>query len=165
MNIFNVQFLYIHYRSKVCGHLEISWFLKEKHIFCPLKYHLIDQKYSVDIVNVVNDYCSWKRQILLSSSVQCLCSFAHFNILSLLARLRYGFSFATLPRRPASRSRLFTVDVETGVCGYYLMKLPGEDLRRLFLKLDSLYLSSCSVVHRGLPLLFLFWLAPVCSVL
>ena len=23
------------------------------------------QKYSVDIVNVVNDYCSWKRQIFL----------------------------------------------------------------------------------------------------
>uniref|UniRef100_A0A8C8BZU4 Putative tRNA (cytidine(32)/guanosine(34)-2'-O)-methyltransferase n=1 Tax=Oncorhynchus tshawytscha TaxID=74940 RepID=A0A8C8BZU4_ONCTS len=28
-----------------------------------------------------------------------------------------------------------------------------------------MYLSSCSVVHRGLPLLFLFWLDPVCSVL
>ena len=51
-------------------------------------------------------------------------------------------------------------------CGYYLMKLPVEDLRRLFLKLDTLmYLSSCSVVHRGLPLLFLFWLEPVCAVL
>jgi hypothetical protein len=24
-----------------------------------------DQKYSVDIVNVVNDYCSWKWQIFL----------------------------------------------------------------------------------------------------
>ena len=34
----------------------------------------------------------------------------------------------TLPRRAASQSRLFTVDVETGVCGYYLMKLPVEDL-------------------------------------
>jgi hypothetical protein len=32
-----------------------------------------------------------------------------------LASLRYGFFFATLPRRSASRSRLFTVDVETGV--------------------------------------------------
>ena len=31
-----------------------------------------------------------------------------------LASLRYGFFFATLPRRPASRSRLFTVDFETG---------------------------------------------------
>ena len=50
-----------------------------------------------------------------SSSVQCLCSFAHLNLLFLLANLRYGFFFATLSRRPASRSRLFTVDVETGV--------------------------------------------------
>jgi hypothetical protein len=48
----------VHYRSKVWGHLEMSLFLKEKHIFCLLNY----QKYSVD-VNVVNDYCSWKRQI------------------------------------------------------------------------------------------------------
>ena len=30
-----------------------------------------------------------------------------------MASLRYGFFFATLPKRPASRSRLFTVDVET----------------------------------------------------
>ena len=48
-----------------------------------------------------------------SSSVQCLCSFAHLN--PLLASLRYGFFFATLPRRPSYQSRLFTVDVETGV--------------------------------------------------
>ena len=41
--------------------------------------------------------------------------FAHLNLLFLLASLRYGFFFATLPRRPASRSRLFTVDFETGV--------------------------------------------------
>jgi hypothetical protein len=33
-------------------------FFKEKH----LKYQ-IDQKYCVDIVNVVNDYCSWKQLI------------------------------------------------------------------------------------------------------
>ena len=50
-----------------------------------------------------------------SSSVQCLCYFAHLNLLFLLACLTYGFFFATLPRRPASRSRLFTVDIETGV--------------------------------------------------
>ena len=50
-----------------------------------------------------------------SSSVQCLCSFAHLNLFLLLASLRYGFFFATLPRRPASQSCLFTVDVETGV--------------------------------------------------
>ena len=30
---------------------------------CPLKYHPIVQKYIVDIVNDVNDYCSWKRLI------------------------------------------------------------------------------------------------------
>ena len=64
-----------------------------------------------------------------STSVQCLCSFVHLNILFLLASLRYGFFFSTLPRRPASRSHLFTVDVETGgFCGEYLMKLPVEDL-------------------------------------
>ena len=34
----------------------------------------------------------------------------------------------TLPRRPASRSRRFTVDVEV-FCGYYLTKLPAEDLQ------------------------------------
>ena len=37
-----------------------------------------------------------------SSSVQCLCSFAHLNLLFLLASLIYGFFFATLPR-PASQ--------------------------------------------------------------
>ena len=49
------------------------------------------------------------------SSVQCLCSFAHLNLFLELASPRYDFFFATLPRRPAPRSRLFTVDVETGV--------------------------------------------------
>ena len=48
-----------------------------------------------------------------SSSVQCLCSFAHLNLF--LASLRYGFFFATLPRSPSSRSHFFTVDVETSV--------------------------------------------------
>jgi hypothetical protein len=47
--------IYIHYHSRVWDHLEMSLFLKKKHIFCPLKEHQIDQKYSVDIVNVVND--------------------------------------------------------------------------------------------------------------
>jgi hypothetical protein len=50
----------VHYRSKIWGHLEISLFLKEKLIFVLIQ---IDQEYSVDIVNVLNDYCSWKRQI------------------------------------------------------------------------------------------------------
>ena len=44
-----------------------------------------------------------------------VCSFVHLNLLFLLASLRYGFFFATLPRSPASRSLLFTVDVDTGV--------------------------------------------------
>ena len=39
----------------------------------------------------------------------------NLNILFLLANLRYGFSFATLPRRPSSRSHIFTVDLETCV--------------------------------------------------
>ena len=50
---------YIHYRSKVLGHLEMSLFLKDKHILCPLKCKIV-QKYGGD---VVNDYCSWKRLI------------------------------------------------------------------------------------------------------
>jgi hypothetical protein len=38
-------------------------------------------------------------------------------------------------------------------------------VRCLILKLATLmYLSSCSVVHWGLALLFLFWLEPVCAV-
>ena len=45
----------IHYRSNVWGHLEMSLFLSIK----------IDQKYKVDIVNVVIDYCSWKRLIFM----------------------------------------------------------------------------------------------------
>ena len=55
--------LYIVYNSKVWGHLEMSLFLKEKQIFCPLKQHQIDQKYNEDIVHFGNDYCSWKQQI------------------------------------------------------------------------------------------------------
>ena len=51
----------------------------------------------------------------LRDAVQCLCYFAHLNLLFLLPSLRYGFFFSTLPRRPASLSHLFTVDVETGV--------------------------------------------------
>ena len=73
----------------------------------------------------------------------------------------------SLPRRPASRSRLFTVDVETGVLRVLFNEATSWGLvRRLFLKLDTLmYLASCSVVHRGLPLPFLFWLDLVCAVL
>ena len=72
-----------------------------------------------------------------------------------------------LPRRPASRSRLFTVDIETGVLWVLFNEAVSWGLvRRLFLKLDTLmYLFSYSVVHRGLPLLFLFWLETVFAVL
>ena len=65
--------------------------------------------------NTSNLDSSVHNTFLQSSSVQCLCSFVHLNLFLLLAILRYSFSFATLPRRPASRSRLFTVDVETGI--------------------------------------------------
>ncbi|MBN3274935.1 TBL1R protein, partial [Polyodon spathula] len=65
--------------------------------------------------NTSNLDSSGHNTFFQSSSVQCLCSFAHLNLFFLLASLRYGFVFATLSRRPASRSRLFTVDVETGV--------------------------------------------------
>ena len=65
--------------------------------------------------NTSNLDFSVRNTFFQSSSVQHLCSFAHLNILFLLASLRYGFFFATLPRRQASRSHLFTVDVETGV--------------------------------------------------
>ena len=85
----------------------------------------------------------------------------------LLASLRYGFFFTTLPRRPTSWSCLFIVDVETGVLQVLFNEAASWGLvRRLFLKLDTLmYLSSCSVVHRGLPLLFLVCLEPVYAVL
>ena len=79
-----------------------------------------------------------------SFSIQCLCSFAHLNVLFLLASVRYGF--ATLPRRPASWSRLFTVDVETGVFWVLFNESASWGLvRRLFLKLDTLmYFSLCT---------------------
>ena len=70
-------------------------------------------------------------------------------------------------KRPAFRSLLFTADVETGVLRVLFNEAACWGLvRHLFLKLDTLkYLSSCSVVHRGHPLLFLFWLDSLhCSV-
>ncbi|CDQ89966.1 unnamed protein product [Oncorhynchus mykiss] len=45
----------------------------------------------------------WDAGLLGNSFVQCLCSFAHLNLLFLLPSLRYGFFFATLPRKPASQ--------------------------------------------------------------
>ena len=73
----------------------------------------------------------------------------------------------TLPRRPASLSRLFTVDVETGDLQVLFDEAASWGLvRHLFLKLDTLmYLSSCSVVHRGLPVLYILVRASLrCSV-
>ena len=59
----------------------------------------------------------------------------------------------SLPRRPASRSRLFTVHVETGVSSVLFNEAANWGLvRRLFLKLDTLmYLSSCSGCAPGPP--------------
>ena len=53
-------------------------------------------------------------------------------------RQKYGFFFATLPRRPASRSRLFTVHVEPGVLRVLFNEAASWGLVRcLFLKLDT----------------------------
>jgi hypothetical protein len=41
---------YIHYHSKVRGHLEMFVFERKAH-FCPLKWHQTDQKYSINILN------------------------------------------------------------------------------------------------------------------
>jgi hypothetical protein len=59
------MYMYLCIYTLPWGHLEMSLFLKERDIFCTLKQHQIDLKYSVDIVNVVNDYCSWKRLIFM----------------------------------------------------------------------------------------------------
>ena len=68
-----------------------------------------------------------------SSSVQCLCSSAHLNLFF------YWPVWDTLPRRPASCTRLFTVDVETGVLWVLFNEAASWGLvRRLFLNLDTL---------------------------
>ena len=134
--------------------------LQHLFIFCLTNVLLCD-------LNTSNLDSSVHNTFFQSSSVHCLCSFAHLNLFFSLASLRYGYFFATLPRRPASWIRLFTVDVETGVLWVLFNEASSWGLvRRLFLKLDTLmYLCSCSVVHWGLPLLFQFWLEPVCPVL
>jgi len=53
--------IHVHYRSKVWGHLELSLFFKEKHCF--FNKDNINQKYTLYIVNVVNDYSRWKRLV------------------------------------------------------------------------------------------------------
>ena len=74
-------------------------------------------------LNTSNLDLSVHNTFFQSSSVQCLCSFAHPTLFLLLPSLGYGFFFATLPRKPASRSHLFTVDVETGI-----LRVPFNDL-------------------------------------
>ena len=59
------MFSYIHYRSKDWGHLEMSLF-KEIILILIL---IVNQKYSLDIVNLVNDYSSCKEMILNSISM------------------------------------------------------------------------------------------------
>ena len=64
-------------------------------------------------------------------------------------------------------SRLFTLDIETGVLQLLFNNAANwGPSTRLFLKLETLMCySSCSDVHQDLPLLFLFLLRPVCVVL
>jgi len=50
--------VYIHYRLKVWGLLEMSLFFKVKHCF--FNKDNINHKYPLYIVNVVNDYSRWK---------------------------------------------------------------------------------------------------------
>jgi hypothetical protein len=61
-----------------------------------------------------------------------------------LANLRYGFFFATLPRRPAFRSCIFTVDIEPGVLRVLFNEAVSWGfVRHLFLKLDTNVLFLC----------------------
>ena len=70
----------------------------------------------------------------------------------------------TLPRRPAYRSRLFTVDVETGGLRVLLNEAAIWGLVRcLFLKLDTMYLFSCAL-ERPTPLSILVRARLCCSV-
>ena len=56
----------------------------------------------------------------------------------------------TLPRRPASQSRRFTVDFETGVLRVLFIEATSPGLvRRLFLKLDTLTYSTCPLAQLG----------------
>ena len=70
----------------------MSLFLKENQMFCPLKQHQIDQKYSVD-VHVVNDYCSWKRMIFNGlSNTTC-----HWNTGVMVADNGPLYSYVDIP--------------------------------------------------------------------
>ena len=69
------------------------------------------------LTNVPQTQTSICLSIILFSNLplSSVCSFAHLNLFFLLASLRYGFFFATFPRRPESRNCRFTVDIKTGV--------------------------------------------------
>ena len=41
----------------------VFFFFPDFYFFCQLKQHQIEQKYSVDIVSIVNDYCSLKQLV------------------------------------------------------------------------------------------------------
>ena len=110
-----------------------------------------------------------KKSVLLRSALMKFC-FVIYVLSSIACTMLYEphkkFPFRTkMLFDLASRRRLFT-GVETGDLRVLLNKAARWGLvRHLFLKLDTLmYLSSFSVVHRGLSL-FLFWLETFCAVL
>ena len=95
--------------------------------FCDILYiHTLNKNINATYKVLVPCFIELKWKIQ-SSSVQWLCSFAHLNLFFLLPSLRYGFFFAALPRRPASRGVASSLLMLRLVfCGYYLMKLSVE---------------------------------------
>lgn len=72
----------------------------------------------------------WFEQLIQDSSVHSYHGF--------FCSLRYGFFFATLSRKPASQSHLFTVHVETGLfLGLFNEAASWGPVRRGFVILDS----------------------------
>jgi hypothetical protein len=68
----------------------------------------------------------WNAGLLSRAPLSSVCVILPINLLFLLASLRYGFFFTTLPRSPSSRSHNFTVDVESLFwkhCMIYFIKL------------------------------------------
>src|SRR4029434_9233519 len=61
-----------------------------------------------------------------SSSVQCLCSFAHINLFFLLASLRFSLQLCLAGQHPGVALSLYMLTL--AFCGYHLKKLPVEDL-------------------------------------
>ena len=67
--------------------------------------HLFDRKIS-------NFDSLVQRTLFRYSSIQALCTLAHWSFLTLFCLLNSGFLTAILPYRPASRNLLFTVDAD-----------------------------------------------------